>query len=89
MASGADFFWLQGLLGPFPHQSGRLSRLRIAALLMRQVNMHEAKTHLSRLVEEAAAGEPFEIYLGASGALLLLGPGRLSFDAGSVAGHAR
>jgi hypothetical protein len=23
---------------------------------MRQVNMHEAKTHLSRLVEEAAAG---------------------------------
>ena len=28
---------------------------------MRQVNMHEAKTHLSRLVEEAAAGEPFGI----------------------------
>ncbi len=28
---------------------------------MRQVNMHEAKTHLSRLVEEAAAGEPFVI----------------------------
>ncbi|MEB3350016.1 MAG: type II toxin-antitoxin system prevent-host-death family antitoxin [Cyanobacteriota bacterium] len=28
---------------------------------MRQVNMHEAKTHLSRLVEEAAAGEPFLI----------------------------
>ena len=26
---------------------------------MRQVNMHEAKTHLSRLVEEAAAGESF------------------------------
>jgi antitoxin (DNA-binding transcriptional repressor) of toxin-antitoxin stability system len=26
---------------------------------MRQVNMHEAKTHLSRLVEEAAAGEAF------------------------------
>jgi prevent-host-death family protein len=24
---------------------------------MKQVNMHEAKTHLSRLVEEAAAGE--------------------------------
>jgi prevent-host-death family protein len=24
---------------------------------MRQVNIHEAKTHLSRLVEEAAAGE--------------------------------
>ncbi len=28
---------------------------------MRQVNMHEAKTHLSRLVEEAAAGEAFVI----------------------------
>ena len=28
---------------------------------MRQVNMHEAKTNLSRLVEEAAAGESFVI----------------------------
>jgi prevent-host-death family protein len=28
---------------------------------MRQVNMHEAKTHLSRLLEEAAAGAPFVI----------------------------
>lgn len=28
---------------------------------MRQVNMHEAKTHLSRLVEEAAAGSAFVI----------------------------
>ena len=28
---------------------------------MRTVNMHEAKTHLSRLVREAAAGEPFVI----------------------------
>ena len=28
---------------------------------MRRVNMHEAKTHLSRLVEEAAAGQPFLI----------------------------
>ncbi|NQW40259.1 MAG: type II toxin-antitoxin system prevent-host-death family antitoxin [Cyanobacteria bacterium] len=28
---------------------------------MRQVNMHEANTHLSRLVEEAAAGESFVI----------------------------
>ncbi len=28
---------------------------------MRTVNMHEAKTHLSRLVEEAARGEPFVI----------------------------
>ena len=28
---------------------------------MRTVNMHEAKTHLSRLVEQAAKGEPFII----------------------------
>ena len=28
---------------------------------MKIVNMHEAKTHLSRLVEEAARGEPFII----------------------------
>ena len=28
---------------------------------MRIVNMHEAKTHLSRLVEAAANGEPFII----------------------------
>jgi len=28
---------------------------------MRAYNIHEAKTHLSRLVEQAAAGEPFVI----------------------------
>ena len=28
---------------------------------MRTYNMHEAKTHLSRLVREAVAGEPFVI----------------------------
>jgi prevent-host-death family protein len=28
---------------------------------MRTVNIHEAKTHLSRLVEEAARGKPFII----------------------------
>jgi prevent-host-death family protein len=28
---------------------------------MKTVNIHEAKTHLSRLVEEAAKGEPFVI----------------------------
>jgi prevent-host-death family protein len=28
---------------------------------MRTVNMHEAKTHLSRLVEAASQGEPFVI----------------------------
>lgn len=28
---------------------------------MRTINIHEAKTHLSRLVEQAAQGEPFII----------------------------
>lgn len=28
---------------------------------MRAINIHEAKTHLSRLVEEAAKGKPFII----------------------------
>jgi prevent-host-death family protein len=28
---------------------------------MRSYNIHDAKTHLSRLVEKAAAGEPFVI----------------------------
>jgi len=28
---------------------------------MKTVNIHEAKTHLSRLVDEAAEGEPFVI----------------------------
>lgn len=28
---------------------------------MRKVNIHEAKTHLSRLVDQAAKGEPFII----------------------------
>ncbi|MDB5971326.1 MAG: prevent-host-death protein [Hydrocarboniphaga sp.] len=28
---------------------------------MRTVNIHEAKTHLSRLVDKAAGGEPFVI----------------------------
>ncbi len=28
---------------------------------MKAVNIHEAKTHLSRLVEQAAQGEPFVI----------------------------
>jgi prevent-host-death family protein len=28
---------------------------------MRTINIHEAKTHLSRLVEQAAAGDPFII----------------------------
>lgn len=29
--------------------------------MMQTVNIHEAKTHLSRLVDRAAAGEPFVI----------------------------
>ena len=33
---------------------------------MRSVNIHEAKTHLSRLVEQAAAREPFIIAKSAS-----------------------
>ena len=28
---------------------------------MKKINIHEAKTHLSRLVEQAAQGEPFLI----------------------------
>jgi prevent-host-death family protein len=28
---------------------------------MKTVNIHDAKTHLSRLIEEAAGGEPFVI----------------------------
>ena len=28
---------------------------------MRSINIHQAKTHLSRLVDQAAAGEPFVI----------------------------
>jgi prevent-host-death family protein len=28
---------------------------------MKSINIHEAKTHLSKLVEQAAAGEPFII----------------------------
>ncbi len=28
---------------------------------MRKINIHQAKTHLSRLIDEAAAGEPFII----------------------------
>jgi prevent-host-death family protein len=30
-------------------------------MAMKTINIHEAKTHLSRLVEEAAKGEPFVI----------------------------
>lgn len=34
---------------------------------MKTVNIHKAKTHLSRLVEEAAEGRPFDLLLWAAG----------------------
>lgn len=60
---------------------------------MKTVNMHEAKTHLSRLVEEAAAGE--EIIIARSGkpvARLVAmttaaGPRQLGVLAGKVIEH--
>lgn len=39
----------------------KLVKLALEILLMRTVNMHDAKTRLSRLVEEAVRGEPFVI----------------------------
>ena len=35
--------------------------VRLKRCAVRTVNIHEAKTHLSRLVEQAAKGEPFVI----------------------------
>jgi prevent-host-death family protein len=57
---------------------------------MRQVNMHEAKTHLSRLVEEAAAGK--EIVIAKAGKPIAklvpiesdLGPRRLGSLRGKI-----
>jgi prevent-host-death family protein len=40
---------------------------------MRAYNIHEAKTHLSRLVEQAAAGEPF-IIAKAGKPMVVVGP---------------
>lgn len=39
----------------------RLNQLDLVYYGMKTVNMHEAKTHLSRLVERAARGESFVI----------------------------
>lgn len=56
---------------------------------MKQVNMHEAKTHLSRLVERAAAGEEIVIAKAGKPMVKLVpvsatgGPRRL----GRLAGH--
>jgi antitoxin (DNA-binding transcriptional repressor) of toxin-antitoxin stability system len=48
-------------MAPVKIWSTKLVARHSATASMRQVNMHEAKTHLSRLVEEAAAGEAFVI----------------------------
>ncbi|HLY80917.1 MAG TPA: type II toxin-antitoxin system prevent-host-death family antitoxin [Caulobacteraceae bacterium] len=59
---------------------------------MRAYNIHEAKTHLSRLVEKAAAGEPF-IIAKAGKPMVVVGPvtptetkkpQRLGFMAGQI-----
>lgn len=60
---------------------------------MKVVNMHEAKTHLSRLVEEAAAGE--EVVIARAGKPLVRlvavsgseGPRKLGALAGRVVEH--
>ena len=58
---------------------------------MRQVNIHEAKTHLSRLVEEAAAGE--EIVIAKAGRpvarLAPLAPERRRIRLGLLEGQIR
>ena len=59
---------------------------------MRTINMHEAKTHLSRLVKAAAEGEPFIIARAGKPVVKVTavdvpdaGPGgRLGFLAGQV-----
>src|SRR5688572_21738769 len=57
---------------------------------MKTVNMHEAKTHLSRLVEEAAAGEDIVIARGGKPLVRLVavaatkGPRQLGALAGKV-----
>ncbi len=60
---------------------------------MQIVNIHEAKTHLSRLIEQAAKGEPFIIAkagkplvkVTAIDAPAREGPRRLGFMAGQIA----
>lgn len=43
------------------NECARLSPLELVYAIMSMVNIHEAKTHLSRLVEKAAQGESFVI----------------------------
>lgn len=59
---------------------------------MHTINIHEAKTHLSRLVEQAAAGEPFIIAKAGRPMVKVVPldperqarPGRLGFMVGQV-----
>jgi prevent-host-death family protein len=39
----------------------KLTTFSLPGIIMRKINIHQAKTHLSRLVDEAANGEPFII----------------------------
>src|ERR1051325_7025254 len=58
---------------------------------MQTVNIHEAKTHLSRLVDEAAQGEPFVIAKAGRPLVKVMAldapaaPRRLGFLAGEIA----
>lgn len=58
---------------------------------MTTVNIHEAKTHLSRLIERAANGEPFIIAKAGKPMVRVTGidapsePARLGFLAGEIA----
>jgi len=45
---------------------------------MRTVNIHEAKTHLSRLVDQAAKGEPFVIAKAGKPLVRVIAPDALS-----------
>ncbi|GAB6061878.1 type II toxin-antitoxin system Phd/YefM family antitoxin [Deferrisoma palaeochoriense] len=58
---------------------------------MRTVNIHEAKTHLSRLVREAARGKPFVIARAGKPLVKVVpyegdetAPGRLGFMRGEI-----
>lgn len=48
---------------PFPREPSRLTKISPLKreCVMRAINIHEAKTHLSRLVEDAARGKAFII----------------------------
>ena len=51
---------------------------------MRTVNIHEAKTHLSRLVDQAANGEPFVIAKAGKPMVKVVPLGRLTQKAGAA-----